>query len=141
MIQELSVWLAQQTGWKLGKSLFVGHLPVKDKDGLDVPERCALLLERVPAAVNGQLPDRQDKPIQLWNRARSYFTARADAELVFTLLHGMDNLSLPVLTSGEEHLAMVVDAMASPAPIANPDAKGLFQFSTNYMFRLEDPNA
>jgi hypothetical protein len=138
MLQEFAQWLENETAWVIGTTLFVGHLPLKTTAGGPVPERYVLLLENTPAGVVGDLPDYLDKEIQVMNVARSYFTARADAVAIFNRLHGRTNLTLPVLTSGEEYLVMVADAVASPAPIINPDEKGIFRFSTNYILRTEN---
>jgi hypothetical protein len=78
-----------------------------------------------------------DKEVQVWNRARDYMDARDDAMTIFELLHGTAGWNLPVIVSGENYLAMAVEAAGSPAPIENPDERGFFVFSTNYIWRLE----
>lgn len=141
MIQEFAQWIENVTAWKVGVDLFVGHLPQTTPAGTEIPDRCVLLAENTPGGVTGYLPDRVDKEIQIWNRAKTYFTARADAYALYERLHGKSNITLPVLIPGDTYLIMVLDAAASPAPIANPNARGLFEFSTNYILRIEDPNA
>ena len=74
--------------------------------------------------------------MQIWNAAPSYMAARADAYLIYKFLHGQAGWALPVLTSGEAWKANVITAVASPAPILNPDDKKVFNFSTNYIFRI-----
>jgi hypothetical protein len=141
MIQEFAQYIENLTTWRIDIDLFVGHLPGKLPSGGVPPERCVVILENTPGAVIGYLRDRQDKEIQIWNRARSYFTARTDAYTLYEILHGKANLTLPVITSGEDYLIMVLDAVGTPAPIENPGPKGLFVYSTNYILRIEDPNA
>lgn len=139
IIDDIANWILAQSGvsWTLGVDFFIGYLPIKDKNGNDVPDRCMVLLERTPGAVDGQLPDRVDKAIQVWNRARDYAEASDDAREVFELLHGDGCIDLPPEESGWAWHVMTVDALGDPAPIAAPDARQLFQFSTNYIFRIE----
>jgi hypothetical protein len=140
LIMEIAQWLLSLSGvpWVLGETFFVGSLPIKDKNGHDVPEQVMVMLERTPAAVDGYLPDYQAKPIQIWNRARDYMTARDDAMEIYEKIHGLSGIDLPAIESGHPNYeAMTIDAVAAPAPIANPGDDGLFQFSTNYIFRIE----
>ena len=84
------------------------------------------------------MPDSADKPIQIWNRADSYFRAREDAFKFHDVLHGSSQWELPQISSGREYCAMIIDAQASPAPIENPNEEGLFVFSGNYIFRIAE---
>jgi hypothetical protein len=143
MIKEIAEFILAHCGSALGFTFgvdyFAGHLPDKNILGLTSPNRVCVVLDRVPAGVIGDLPDRLDAHIQVWNRASTYFEARDDAWEIFECLHGETGWALPVLVSGKNYYAMIIDAEAAPAPIANPNAKGLFEFSTNYLFRLENP--
>ena len=129
------------TAWAIGTDLFIAELPLKRTNGTEVPDRCIVVLEDGPSAVDGYLPDRVDKEIQIWNRARDYWVARTDAFALYKRIHGRQNIALPVLTSGEVYSIMVADAVAEPSCIAKPNAKKLYEFSTNYILRIEDPNA
>ncbi|GAI46885.1 unnamed protein product, partial [marine sediment metagenome] len=51
--------------------------------------------------------------------------------------YGAAGITLPVVAGGPAWLAMVIDALSVPAPIQNPDLKGNFVFSTNFIFRME----
>ena len=137
-LQEIAQWVEDKTAWLIGATMFVGHLPPKTEAGTDPPIRCLTLLENTPGGVEGQLPDRKDKMIQFRNRAQNYSDAKADADALFTLMHGTHGWNLPILTSGEVYLAMTVDAMGTPAPVENPDKRGRFVFSTNYLWRIEE---
>jgi hypothetical protein len=139
VLQDIANWILAQSGitWQLDVDFFYGALPIKDKNGDDVPERSMVLLERTPGAVEGLLPDRVDKAVQVWNRARDYADAAADAEEIYLLLHGEGGFALPPEESGFAWYVMTVDALGSPAPIANPNPRGLVEFSTNYIFRIE----
>jgi hypothetical protein len=127
---------AAHEGFVLGVNFFAGHLPMKDMHSAEVPVRLMVVLERTPGAVNGQLPDYVEKPIQVWNRNDNYFEARSDAEAVYAALHGYTGGVLAV-GSAPRYCVLVIDAVASPAPIANPNERGEFEFSTNYVFRIE----
>jgi len=141
MLQEFCQWIENVTAWKIGVDLFIAELPLKRDDGTEVPERCIVIYEDGPAVGDGQLPDRSDKEIQIWNQASDYWIARADAFALYKRIHGKENITLPVLTSGEDYLIMEADGVAEPAPIAKPNAKGLYEFSTNFILRIEEPYA
>lgn len=141
MIKEISEFIRVRSAisyWNLDVNYFVGHLPLinANQDKVEVIERVAVILENVPADLEGDLPDRQFKPIQIWNRNKSFFTAREDAYRFFDSLHGCSQWDLPVIGSGEEYTVMVIDGMGSPTPIENPDPKNRVVFSTNYMWRI-----
>lgn len=138
MIKEFAQHIENFTAWVIDEDLFVGHLPLRRKDGSDIPARTMLILENTASPVDGQQPDRIDKEFQVWNRAKTFFAARNDAYEIYALLHGDAGRELPVV-DGPVYLAMVIDAVASPAPIASPDDKGLYIFSTNYVLRIENP--
>jgi hypothetical protein len=140
MIKEIGEFILDRVNisyWVRDVNYFIGHLPVKNSDGdkVEVIDRVCVILENVPADLVGDLPDRQDKPIQIWNRNKSFFTAREDAYRFFNVLHGSSQWDLPVIGSGEEYTAMIIDGAGSPAPIENPDPKGRVVFSSNYMWR------
>lgn len=139
VLQDIANWILSESGitWQLDVDFFVGQLPIKNINGDDVPERCMALLERVPGPVEGQLPDRMDKMVQVWNRARDYVDAADDALEIFELLHGEGGFELPQEDSAYAWFVMTVDALGTPAPIANPNPRGLVEFSTNYIFRIE----
>lgn len=136
-LKEISQWIEDNSAWEIGKTMFTGHLPQKTPAGTDPPTRCVAILENTPGATEPDLPDRIDKAIQIWNRGANYFDARNDAVALYELMAGTHGWNLPELTPGLKWLAMTVDAMGSPAPIENPDEKGNFVFSTNYIWRLE----
>jgi hypothetical protein len=141
VIREIAQFIEDRTHgyFEIGRNLYVGYLPVVDALGAPVIDQLAVVLENVGADVDGQLPDYADKYIQIWNRAKDFWEARDDAYVIYNVLHGATGWDLPVLTSGEDYLAMVIDARSQPAPIAQPDDQGYFVFSTNYVFRIESP--
>ena len=145
MLKEIATFILNRvslTGshsyWVIDTNMFAGHIPLRNKANINLlqgPRMCAIL-ENTSADVIGDLPDRADKPIQILNRAANFFEAREDAMEFYTALHGLVQCDLPVITSGFEYTAMIIDAMATPYPIENPDEKDRFWFSTNYMFRI-----
>lgn len=137
MIQEIAKLIENRTTWQIDVNLFIGHLPLKTKAGLEIPDRVLLLLENTPADTVPQLPDRADKPVQFWNRSKSYLIARADAFALYQLLQGQSWLDLPIITPGVKWTAMIVDAMSWPTPIEQPGESGLYVFSCNYLWRIK----
>jgi len=119
--------------------MFVGFLPGEDIEDSDIPVRCLVVLENTPSPTVPEFPDRCDKMVQLWNRADDYYVARGDACELYDYLHGMkDGSTLPhVEESG--YFAMVIEGVACPAPVENPNSKGHFVFSTNYLWRIKNP--
>lgn len=143
MLKEISTFILNRINavnpyWTLDINYFVGHKPVRNKNGLTLEQldRIAVILENSPADLIGDLPDRQDKPIQILNRHSNFFTAREDAYQFFNDLHGENECDLPVLSSGLSYTVMIIDGIGSPVPIENPDEKARFVFSTNYLFRI-----
>lgn len=139
MIKDIALHIMSclDSSWALGINVFVGELPLKDTSGAEIAERAICILERSPGEVNGYLPDYAGKLIQIWNRARDYPTASDDANDIFECLHGEAGIDLPAAESPRAYLAMTIDAIGTPAPIANPNPQGLVEFSTNYIFRIE----
>jgi len=113
----------------IGVNLFAGHIPIKNMNGDNVPsdltnQRYVAILENAGGAVDNQQPDMIDKAVQIYNQA--------DVNT-----YGAAGITLPVVAGGPQWLAMVIDALSVPAPIQNPDLKGNFVFSTNFIFRME----
>lgn len=142
MLKEISTFILDRVAanpyWQRDVNYFAGHRPVRNNASLSVEQipRIAVILENAPADVIGDLPDRADKPVQILNRNESFFTARDDAYEFFNALHGLSQCDLPVIVSGSEWTAMIIDAIASPFPVENPDDKDRTVFSTNYLFRI-----
>ena len=125
--------------WVRDVNFFAGHIPARNINDVKPPPRIMAVLENASPATDMYLKDRIDKPIQIWNRAKTYFTARGDALEVYDFLHFLDQVSgwfnLPDLGEGV-YTVLVVQADAKPTPIANPGDDGLYVFSTNYTFKI-----
>jgi len=166
MIKEITTFIAQKSAdvtwsitqtWTIGTNLFAGHVPVKNALGVDIPVRYLAVLENAGGAVLENVggvvtstppsapgdptywPKYIEKAVQLLNRAEDYFTAHDDAEELYEALHNTAGWELPLVPPvNRQYLACVVDAYGPPAPVGNPDEKGLFQFSTNYIWKIEE---
>jgi len=135
-------------------------VPVKTQAGADTPERYLAVLEnaggtklenvggvvtippRTPPSAPGDTtywPEYVEKAVQLLNRAKSYFVARDDAYDIYDYLRETAGWSLGLGGVGDpKYVAIVVDAYGPPAPVENPGERGLFTFSTNYMWKIEE---
>ena len=159
MIKEISQFiedLALGPPWVIGVNLFVGHVMVKNVDGDETPQRYLAVLENAggallenvggvvtatPPSTSGDasyFPRYVEKAIQLLNRDFDYDVARADAQALFDALHQTAGWNLPIVDAGPQYLAIVIDAQSDPAPLENPEEKGLFTFSTNYIWKIEE---
>jgi len=164
MIKEITTFIAQKSlawgftqTWTIGTNLFAGHVPVKNALGVDIPIRYLAVLENAGGAVLDNVggvvtatppsapgdttyfPKYIEKAVQLLNRAEDYFTAYDDAEELYEAFHNTAGWKLPLVPPvNRQYLACVVDAYGPPAPVGNPDEKGLFQFSTNFVWKIEE---
>lgn len=159
MIKEITEFvedLALGPLWVIGKNLFAGHVPVKTQGGSAIPERYLAVLENAggtklddvggvvtaaPPSAPGDptyWPEYVEKAVQLLNRAKSYFVAHDDAYEIYNVLRETAGWMLPVVAGGPQYLVCVIDPYGPPAPIENPGESGLFIFSTNYLWKIEE---
>ena len=146
MIKQMSTLVLNRVGtvqsyWIRDVNCFVGHIPIENINGVKVEsmDRICAFLFNTPAATVGDLPDRADQELQIWNRHLSWHNAREDAMVFFEVLHGGSQWDLPVIESGDNYNSMIIDAVGTPAPIENPDPKRRYVFSCNYLFRVCNP--
>ena len=140
MLSQIAQWIENQTvGFTIGTNLFIGHLPLKRVDGTDPPDRCTVLLENAGGGVYADIPDRVDKLLQVYCRAKKYTDADTDSQTIYNLLHVRYGFDLHDYegASGTEHLCMASEAQGAPAPIGQ-DPQDRWQFSTNYILRIRD---
>jgi hypothetical protein len=131
MFREICLFIQAQSGFG-GPMVQEGHrLP-------NAPDRCVLISEAGGAEVFPDLPDMANVMIQVITRSRSYAEASTDSWAVYQALHGEAGWNLPFAGpgSGADYLAMTIDAISTPQYIGQ-DANGRFEFSTNYIFRME----
>ena len=159
MIKEITTFIAAQSialgftqAWTVGTNLFAGHVPVKNFLGVNIPIRYLAVLENAGGAVLSDVggvvtatppstvwPKYIEKAVQLLNRAKSYFVASLDAEELYEALHQTAGWNLPLVApANRQYLVCVIDAYGPPAPIENPGASGLYTFSTNYVWKIEE---
>jgi hypothetical protein len=103
------------------------------------PPRCALISEAGGGEVFPELPDEANVMIQIITRGNTYFQARDDAMVFYDALHGEAGWNVPAAppSSGPDYLAMTIDATAYPQYIGQ-DTNGKFEFSVNFIFRMEE---
>lgn len=164
MIKEITDFIAAQSialgftqAWTRGTNLFAGHVPVKNALGAIIPVRYLAVLENAGGAVlpdvggvvtatppsapgdTTYFPKYVEKAVQLLNQAKSYFVAQLDAEELYEALNETAGWELPLVApANRQYLAIVIDAYGPPAPIENPGVNGLFTFSTNYTWKIEE---
>ena len=164
MIKEITTFIANQSvalgftqAWTIGTNLFAGHVPVKNALGAIIPVRYLAVLENAGGAVlpdvggvvtatppsapadGSYFPKYVEKAVQLLNQAKSYFVAHLDAEELYEALHQTAGWELPLVApANRQYVAIVIDAYGPPAPIENPGASGLYLFSTNYTWKIEE---
>jgi len=131
MFMEIVQLISDLTGFAIGSRIQYGH------SLQSAPVRCVLIQE-TGGGPNFYCPDMVDMTVQVLTRAAKYSEARADAWAVFNAVHGTSNWELPRLggASGEDYLAMTVEALAAPQYLGEDDNRRHL-FSTNYVFRME----
>lgn len=135
MIKEVAKFIANKAGLTIGTDLFEGHRPQGTIDACDV------VLETAGGTVFTDLPERADIAFQVLSRAKTYFTARARAWVIYKTIYsdweyGSAGWTLPIVIVGEEYEAMVIEPLATPQYIGQ-DKKSRYEFSTNYIFRIK----
>lgn len=132
MIREITKHIADNvSGLTIGLSLFSGHLPE------DAPDECSVVLETGIGLPDPYLKDSVEKTIQVYTRGREYYETRDRAYAIYNFLNARRVEDLPVVTTGVEYRSNVVRAINQPQPLSK-DEKGLWQFSTNFVFRIEN---
>lgn len=131
MIKEIAQYIEDNTDFVIGTTLQVGHRIPK------APDECVAVLENTGGKPEFSIPDSVEKAIQILTRAKTYFTARSNAYIVYDLFHGKSGITLPVVAGGEEYLVNVIEAMNVPQSIGQ-DEKGLWEFSTNFILRIQN---
>ena len=136
MIREISKFIADRSGFTVGDTLQVAHRPPS------APHRCSVVLESVGGGLYADLRDRIDKMIQVISRAKTYMDARDEARTIFNKLHHDDDshgswLIDHVDPATQDYRAMTIDALADPQYIGQ-DNKRRYEFSTNYIFRMQN---
>lgn len=130
MLKEITQYLVTNTASLTktlveGTNLFAGHYESDKQANITVVEAI------VPGIANYDLGDFWQKPIRIFVRNSSFFTGQDLAQSLFELLHGKDQITLPVVSTGPTYLCNINGT--TPAYIGQ-DEKGRYQFSINFMF-------
>jgi hypothetical protein len=132
MIKEITKYIENNvTDLVIGQNLFAGFR------ASGAPDDSVLVAERSGGIPDFDLPDFLQKPIQILCRAGNYHNARASAQGIYELLHGKSGITLPVVVPGQGYYVDTITANAAPCCIGQ-DEKGLFEFSSNYIFRIQN---
>ena len=136
MIKEIAHFIAARAGagFAVGTTIQVGHRTDAS------PDQCSVVLESAGGALHFDLPDRNDKMVQVISRATTYMTARADAWTIFNALHGQAGWKTDltaIAPATQNYEAMTIEALADPQYIGQDD-KDRYEFSTNYIFRIQN---
>lgn len=131
MFNEICRFIAGQTGFALGSTLQVGHYVQ------NAPVRCALVQED-GGDPNFYSPDMANLHISFLCRAASSGEAREDAWTIYRALHGTSGWNIPRESgSGEDYLAMTIEAIATPQYLGE-DANRRHLYSLTLIFRMEE---
>jgi len=123
MIEDVALYLAENTDLIIGKTLFKGNMP-------DTPVDCVALFDTGGAAPYQEIP--VDNPtIQILCRGTSanYIKASERAAEIFSLL----NRKFAITIGSKD--AMFARAVNSPQCLGLDD-KNAWLFSTNFLFRI-----
>ena len=125
MLKEITSYIDTNTSLTEGDDLFAGHYESDTTANIVVVEAL------VPGIADYILTDFRQVSIRIMVRNTSFFTAQDLAQTLFDLLHGKEQIELPVVDSGPAYLCNINGT--TPAYIGQ-DEKGRFQFSVNFLF-------
>ena len=130
MLKELCVYLQTNTSFIIDTNLFAGFVPP------EITADCLVIIES-GGKPNFYLPDAPQKAIQVLSRASDYFVARANAQVIYDLLHGAAGITLSSVAGGKEYYINTIEAISEPQSVGQ-DERGLFNISTNYILRIQE---
>lgn len=128
MIKEITKYIANNTSLVIGTTLFAGF------SESDAPDTAVVVGELAPGLADGLLTDKVQKPIRVLSRAKSHATARSNSYIVFGLLHGKMQITLPVVDAGATYLCNVEGT--TPYYLGLDD-KFRHQFVANYILKTQ----
>lgn len=129
MIKNITTYIKNLLGanYVIGTNIFAGFAPIN----IDVGHIIVIESGGVP---NFYLTDRQEKTIQVLCKATDYHAAMTLAEAVFAAIHGKAGITLPVVDGA--YYVNTISAISVPQSVGQ-DERGLFNISTNYVFKLQ----
>ena len=101
MIKELCEYIEDNTDFTVGTDLFALS---EDTDSVD---DCIIIAEPSPGLADALLTDTRQVPLVAYARSTDKHTARTNAYAVFDALHGIFQVSLPVVGSGPIYLCNI----------------------------------
>jgi hypothetical protein len=128
MLKEIATYIDNGTSLAIGSTLYAGFTES------DAPLTCVIVEEVDPAIADYLNTDKVQKPIRVLSRGTSYWTARANAYLVFDLLHGKMQVTLPTITSG---VIYCVNITGTKPYYTGKDANGSHVFVSNFMLKSQ----
>ena len=122
MIKELTGYISTNTAFTEGTDLFA--LAV-DSDSID---ECIVVAEPTPGLADGILDGKRQVPLVVYARAKTRFTARDNAYVVFDFLHRKMQISLPAIGGGPTYVCNFV--------CGTPYYTGLDESGGRYVFAM-----
>jgi hypothetical protein len=117
------------TGYVIGTNIFAGFVPST------IEGDCIIVIDS-GGLPNFYIPDHVEKTVQVICRAEDYHDAMSRAMLVFRALNGKAGITLPVVVT-EGWYVNTITAISLPQNVGQ-DERGLFNISTNYVFKMQD---
>jgi hypothetical protein len=129
MIKDLAQYVEDETDFAIGTDLFAGFCP-------PTIEADRVILLESGGIPNFYLKDRKEARIQALVKAKDYHTAKDYSLELFSLLHGAVGITLPKI-GAVTYFVNTCEAITVPQYLGK-DEKGLHNFSTNYLLRVEE---
>lgn len=129
MIKPLAQFLETATGFPLGSRLHVGAVPDT------APDLCSVIIE-VSSPANPILMDTFESMIEVISRGKTYFTARADSQAIYSALHSKGQKTLPEIITGEKYQVNSTLFPSRPHHTGMDD-KGRYLFSATYLLLMQ----
>ena len=102
MIQEFTTYIENNTSFTIGTDLFA-----LSTEPLD-PDECIVVDMPIPGLANGILTDYRQIPLRIHARALTRITAWENINVVFTAIHGVMQVNLPVVGAGSTYRCNIV---------------------------------
>jgi len=133
MIRELTTYIATQASLTIGSDLFATDRPE------DAEAACSVVIDR-PSASVVHSTTRTSHMVQVLSRSGvngSWVDAETLATNLYVVLQGLRGVTLPLVDSGSQYYIEVCNAVSKPQPLGR-DARGRFEYSTNYLVRIKE---
>ncbi len=122
MIKEITTHIANNTIFTIGTDLFAFSI---DPDA--TIDECLIVRVPSPGLSNGILSDLRQVPLAMYARALTRFTAWDNINIVFELLNGKHQISLPVVDGGSTYVCNL--ECRTPAYTGLDETERRYEFS------------